>query len=101
MGIFARKDYPPAIRIWKELLPQVGETQVKEVLPQLKTAYIEMGNAEGLLQLSTLENMYVDFFEMTGKEQQLDAKGRTMRQSLADKICKEVVKLPETNRAIG
>jgi len=83
----ARKDFAAAIRVWKELLPQVGEKHVNEVLPQIENAYQEMGNSEGKNMLSELRKLYADFFDMTKHMKQLDAKGRTMRQSLADKIC--------------
>lgn len=92
----ARKDFSAAIRLWKELLPQVGEQHVNEILPQIETAYQEMGNPEGNNTLSELRKLYADFFDMTKRMKQLDAKGRTMRQSLADRICETVGKLPES-----
>jgi Ca2+/Na+ antiporter len=93
--LFAKKDFAGAVRVWKELLPQVGEEHVCEVLPQLERAYQEMGSAEGGSRLSDLRKLYADFFDMTKRLKSLDAKGRTMRQSLADKICADVARLPE------
>lgn len=95
-SLAAKKDFAAAIRIWKELLPQVGEQQVNELLPQIEHAYQEMGSSEGGTRLSELRKLYVDFFDMTRRMKQLDAKGRTMRQSLADRICETVGKLPES-----
>lgn len=92
----ARKDYAAAIRLWKELLPQVGQQHVDELLPELQLVYQEIGSAEGADMLSQLRTLYADFFEMTKRMKQLDARGRTMRQSLADKICETVSRLPES-----
>lgn len=92
----AKNDFAGAIRIWKELLPQVGEQHVGELLPQIEHAYEEMGSSEGRSRLSELRELYADFFDMTKRMKQLDAKGRTMRQSLADRICETVSKLPES-----
>lgn len=91
----ARKDFAGAIRLWKELLPQVGEPHVKELMAQLEGVYQKMESPEGKTRLLELQKLYDDFFDMTRRLKQLDAKGRIMRQSLADKICETVGNLPE------
>jgi hypothetical protein len=90
-----KKDFAGAIRVWKELLPLVGEEHVCELLPQMERAYQEMDSAEGGSRLSDLRKLYADFFEMTKRMKSLGANGRTMRQSLAGKICADVAELPE------
>ena len=90
------KEYGAAICMWKELLPHVGEPHVREILPELQKAYEDLGSSEGPTMLKKLQKLYDDFFDMTKRLKQLDAKGRTMRQSLADKICETVNELPES-----
>ena len=92
----SKKDYGGAISIWKELLHNVEEQHVKEVLPQLGNAYQEMESSEGKTLLAELQTFYDDFFDMTKRLKQADAKGRAMRQSLAEKICETVSRLPES-----
>jgi hypothetical protein len=98
--LFSQKKYTEAIRIWKELLLLLGEDDIKEILLKLKGFYQEIQSNDGLEQLSKLEKMFNDLFQMNRmirleKKKQLDAKGRVIRESLISQIREEVAKLPE------
>jgi lipopolysaccharide biosynthesis regulator YciM len=94
-GFVSRREYNEAIKIWKTIMPQVGEEYVRQMLTKLKSVYTLLSGNEGLRQVGDLEYLYNDFFEMTKKLKKLDSKGRAMRQSLADKICEKVSNMPE------
>ncbi|MBM4091785.1 MAG: hypothetical protein FJ276_20515 [Planctomycetes bacterium] len=95
LALVTNRDFAGAIRVWKKLLPQVGEEHVNELLPRISSAYQEIGSSYGAELVAQLRQLYTDYFDMEKRMKQLDAKGKAMRQAVANRICVTIDKLPE------
>jgi hypothetical protein len=88
-------DRRSGLRAAKELLPRLGEAQVRKLLPEMQFAYDTSSDEAGLAGMKQLAKLYGQFFGVRTLSRKPDFERRWLIESIAQAILEETSRLPE------